>query len=107
MLRYILPLALLTAVPSMSKAQDLMILEYPIAIPVGDLNSYINEPSFRGFNLGYRHMIDGTRAVGMDMGWQTFFEKMAADLDPIHGQLRFVVVFSKQRCVNSQLHPSI
>ncbi|MEZ4738295.1 MAG: hypothetical protein R2818_02820 [Flavobacteriales bacterium] len=74
MLRYFLPLAILTALPSASKAQDLMILEYPIAIPVGDLNSYINEPSFRGFNLGYRHMIDGTRAVGMDMGWQTFYE---------------------------------
>ena len=76
MLRYFLPLAFLVAVPSLSKAQNLMILEYPVAIPMGDLNSYINEPSFRGFNLGYRHMLDDTRAVGMDMGWQTFFERL-------------------------------
>ncbi|MEX1132532.1 MAG: hypothetical protein WEC15_04840 [Flavobacteriales bacterium] len=75
MLRYFLPLALLVAVPSLSKAQNLTIVEYSVAIPVGDLNSFIDEPSFRGVNLGYRHMIDGTRAVGIDMGWQTFFEK--------------------------------
>jgi opacity protein-like surface antigen len=74
MLRHFLPLAFLVAVPSITKAQNLMILEYPIAIPVGDLNSYINEPSFRGFNLGFRHMIDGTRAAGLDVGWQTFYE---------------------------------
>ena len=76
MLRKFLPLAFLVAVPALSRAQNLMILEYPMAIPVGDLNSFINEPSFRGFNLGYRHMIDGTRAIGMDMGWQTFFEQL-------------------------------
>lgn len=76
MLRYFIPLAFVVAMPTLSKAQDLMILEYPVAIPMGDLNSYINEPSFRGFNLGYRHMLDESRAVGMDMGWQTFFEHL-------------------------------
>ncbi|MBL8000663.1 MAG: hypothetical protein JNL05_01770 [Flavobacteriales bacterium] len=55
--------------------QNIYILEYPIGIATGDLHDYIDNPSFRGFNFGYRNMVDENRAVGLDIGWQTFFEK--------------------------------
>jgi hypothetical protein len=75
MFKYILPLALLLGSPVLVKAQNLYVLEYAIAVPTGDLHSYINNPSFRGFNFGYRNMVDNNRAVGLDIGWQTFFEQ--------------------------------
>lgn len=80
MLRSILPLAFLVAVPMIGRAQqNIYILEYPISVGVGDMNTFIDEPSFRGFNFGYRSLIENNMAVGFDMGWQTFFEKR--DLD--------------------------
>jgi hypothetical protein len=75
MLKYILPLSLLFGAPALVEAQNLYMLEYPIAVATGDLHDYINNPSFRGFNFGYRNMVDNNRAVGLDIGWQTFFEQ--------------------------------
>jgi len=75
MFRHILPFALLATAPLAGTAQNLYMLEYPIAVGTGDLNTFINNPSFRGFNFGYRNMVDNNRAVGLDIGWQTFFEQ--------------------------------
>jgi len=77
MLRKLLPLALLALSPVITRAQgeNIYMLEYSIAVPVGDLRDFINDPSFRGFNFGYRNMVDNNVALGVDIGWQTFFEK--------------------------------
>ncbi len=76
MLRHILPFAFVLGVATAGQAQqNIYMLEYPIGIATGDLNDFINNPSFRGFNFGYRNMVDVNRAVGIDIGWQTFFEK--------------------------------
>jgi hypothetical protein len=76
MLRQILPFAfVLGAATAATAQQNIYILEYPIGIATGDLNDYINNPSFRGFNFGYRNMVDPNRALGIDIGWQTFFEQ--------------------------------
>jgi opacity protein-like surface antigen len=76
MLRTILPMAALVAAPLVGLAQDqnIYMLEYPIAFGVGDLGEFIDEPSFRGFNFGYRYLVDEEVAIGMDIGWQTFYE---------------------------------
>jgi opacity protein-like surface antigen len=69
-------LALVLGAGSVGRAQqNIYILEYPIGIATGDLNDYIDNPSFRGFVFGYRNLVDPNRAVGLDIGWQTFFEK--------------------------------
>ena len=76
MLRYILPFSLLLGAPLIGKAQqNIYMLEYPVGVATGDLHDFINNPSFRGFNFGYRNMVDVNRAVGLDIGWQTFVEK--------------------------------
>lgn len=73
--RFALPFALLLSAP-MVVAQNVYTLEYAMAVPVGDLHTYINDPSFRGFNFGYRSMVEPNTAVGVDLGWQTFFERV-------------------------------
>ncbi|MBL7965132.1 MAG: hypothetical protein JNM31_14960 [Flavobacteriales bacterium] len=79
MFRKALSIALLAAGPMAANAQDIYILEYPIAFGTGDLGDFIDEPSFRGFIFGYRRMVDSNRAIGMDIGWSTFFEKRDFD----------------------------
>jgi opacity protein-like surface antigen len=76
MLRTILPMAALLAAPlvGLAQGQNIYMLEYPIAFGVGDLGDFIDEPSFRGFNFGYRYLVDEEVAIGMDIGWQTFYE---------------------------------
>jgi opacity protein-like surface antigen len=78
MIRKLLPLAALVAAPlvGFSQDQDIFMIEYPIAFGVGDLGEFIDEPSFRGISLGYRKVVDEEIAVGLDVGWQTFYEAM-------------------------------
>lgn len=76
MIRKTILLALLVGATVTAKAQqNIYLFEYSMGFPTGDLRDYIDEPSFRGFNFGYRYMLDENRALGIDMGWQTFFEK--------------------------------
>jgi opacity protein-like surface antigen len=76
MIRKLLPMAALVAAPlvGFSQDQDIFMIEYPIAFGVGDLGEFIDEPSFRGIGLGYRKVVDEEVAVGVDIGWQTFYE---------------------------------
>jgi opacity protein-like surface antigen len=78
MIRKLLPMAALVAAPlvGFSQDQDIFMIEYPIAFGVGDLGEFIDEPSFRGIGLGYRKVVDEEIAVGLDVGWQTFYEAM-------------------------------
>lgn len=76
MIRKTILLSLLVGATMSAKAQqNIYLFEYSMGFPTGDLREYIDEPSFRGFNFGYRYMLDENRALGIDMGWQTFFEK--------------------------------
>ena len=76
MIRKTIFLSLLVGATMSAKAQqNIYMFEYSMGFPTGDLREYIDEPSFRGFNFGYRYMLDENRALGLDMGWQTFFEK--------------------------------
>ncbi len=78
MLRQLLLIAAIVMAPlaGMSQGQNIYILEYPIGFAIGDMNDFIDEPSFRGFNFGYRNLNDDGIALGIDMGWQTFYEEM-------------------------------
>jgi hypothetical protein len=76
MIRKTILLTLLVGATMSAQAQqNVYVFEYSMGFPTGDLRDYIDEPSFRGFNFGYRYMLDDNRALGLDMGWQTFFEK--------------------------------
>ena len=76
MIRKTIFLSLLVGATMSAKAQqNIYMFEYSMGFPTGDLREYIDEPSFRGFNFGYRYMLDENRALGLDMGWQTFYEK--------------------------------
>ncbi|EMS32638.1 hypothetical protein C943_00991 [Mariniradius saccharolyticus AK6] len=50
---------------------------YSIALPTGDLNSFISAPSFRGIAFDYRKLIKPNIGIGLTTGWNTFFEERA------------------------------
>ena len=45
----------------------------------GDLGDYISKPSFRGFAIQYRDLVQPNIGVGFELGWNTFYEDKATD----------------------------
>lgn len=50
--------------------------QYAMGFGAGDLGEYISAPSFRGALLEYRQPVNDNLLVGMDLGWNVFYEKM-------------------------------
>jgi outer membrane protein W len=48
--------------------------QYSMGLGTGDLGDFTNKYSFRGAQIEWRRYIDPTIAVGIDVGWNTFFE---------------------------------
>ena len=51
-------------------------IQYSMGVGTGDLGDFTNKFSFRGAQIEWRKFIDPTVAVGIDVGWNTFFEAM-------------------------------
>jgi outer membrane protein len=54
-------------------------IQYSIGFGTGDLGSYINKASFRGFIIDYRKLLQPNIGVGVDMGWNAFYEEKPYD----------------------------
>jgi outer membrane protein len=54
-------------------------IQYSMGFGTGDLGSYINKASFRGFIIDYRKMVQPNIGVGVDMGWNVFYEEKPYD----------------------------
>ena len=65
---------------NVGQAQESMLsLNYSVGMPAGDLNDYIGETSFRGFNFSYSYLINQQIGFGFDAGMQTFYERKDYD----------------------------
>jgi opacity protein-like surface antigen len=53
--------------------------QYAMGFGSGDLAEYISQPSFRGGVIEYRKAIKDNVLVGVDFGWNVFYEKKDAD----------------------------
>ena len=60
-------------------AQSTFSMEYSIGTGSGETKSFISSPSFRGGMLAYRRMINPNIGVGVDAGWNIFYERRAYD----------------------------
>lgn len=68
-------LAMLAA-PGAQAADKITTLHWDVAVPLGDLDSYINEVSYRGFGFDFRTFRDRSKSytVGFSFAWQVFYE---------------------------------
>ncbi len=53
--------------------------QYAMGFGSGDLGEYISQPSFRGGLIEYRKAVKDNVLVGVDVGWNVFYEKKDAD----------------------------
>lgn len=56
-------------------SQSSFIVSYPISFPMGDLHSYIGKTSFRGINFEWVKTAKPGVAVGIETGWNVFYER--------------------------------
>jgi opacity protein-like surface antigen len=42
---------------------------------MGDMNDFISQPSFRGVTFDYRKMVTDNVGVGVEFGWNVFYEE--------------------------------
>ncbi len=60
--------------------RNLTALQYSIGFGTGDMHDYIGKPSFRGFTFDYRNLATSNIGVGVDFGWNVFYEEKADDV---------------------------
>jgi hypothetical protein len=57
-------------------SQSAFVLTYPIGFPLGDHNDYISKTSWRGINMEFLKQAKPGVAVGLETGWNVFYEKV-------------------------------
>jgi len=64
---------------SYAQQESYMSLQYSVSFGSGDLGDYISAASWRGALLEYRSALRGNLMVGVDLGWNVFYEKKDYD----------------------------
>jgi hypothetical protein len=55
-------------------------LQYSMGFGTGDMHDFISKASFRGFTIDYRKLVRSNVGVGVDIGWNVFYEEKAWDV---------------------------
>ena len=50
--------------------------QYSVGFGTGNMHDFISPVSFRGFTIDYRKMINANVGVGVDLGWNVFYDEM-------------------------------
>jgi len=53
--------------------------QYSIGFGTGDLGDFIDSPSFRGFVFDYRRKVEDNIALGVEVGWNVFYDELNFD----------------------------
>jgi hypothetical protein len=56
--------------------RNLTALQYSIGFGTGDMHDFISPASFRGFIVDYRNLVQPNLGVGVDFGWNVFYDEM-------------------------------
>jgi len=60
-------------------SQSITALQYSMGFGTGDLGDFVGAPSFRGFTIDYRKLVQPNIGVGFDIGWNVFYEAKSYD----------------------------
>jgi opacity protein-like surface antigen len=82
-MKKIIALVIFCSVVSMtgvfSQAENHLSIQYDMSFGTGDLGSYISTGSFRGVSAQYRYAVTDNILLGIDAGWNVFYEKKPYD----------------------------
>ena len=62
-----------------SQAENHISIQYDMSFATGDMGTYISAGSFRGASAQYRYAVSHSILVGIDAGWNVFYEKKDYD----------------------------
>lgn len=71
--------SLLITTKSYGQQESYMSLQYGVSFGTGDLGDYVSNASWRGILLEYRSAVKGNLMVGVDAGWNVFYEQKDYD----------------------------
>lgn len=71
--------SLLVATKGYGQQGSYMSAQYEVSFGTGDMGDYISSASWRGFLIEYRGAVRSNLLVGIDVGWNVFYEKKARD----------------------------
>src|SRR3954467_12253181 len=75
-MKYIL-LSIITISCSVCAAgQSSFVMSYPISFALGDQHDYVTKTSFRGINFEFLHPTKKNVEVGIETGWNVFYERV-------------------------------
>jgi hypothetical protein len=67
---------LFTLLGSSAMAQNsMMSWQYSVGFATGDLHDYVAPVSWRGVTYNYNHMVETGAALGLEIGWNVFYEE--------------------------------
>jgi len=55
---------------------NLTSFQYSMGFGAGNMKDYISSPSFRGFTFDYRKQVNENIGVGVEFGWNVFYDEM-------------------------------
>jgi hypothetical protein len=71
-------IALMAIGPVCCFAQGNFMISYPISFPMGNLKDYTSNTSFRGINMEFNKQVAPNRTVGIEVGWNVFYQHVSA-----------------------------
>ena len=74
------------------------VLSYPMSMPLGDLSDYNSKTSFRGFSMELNKRAKPNLEVGLEIGWNVFYEKAA---DKVYEKETVSISGTQHRYTNS------
>jgi len=79
-MKKVLYIILFICVTSVTVAQEsYSSWQYSMGFGSGDLHDYISKASFRGVSFTYTKLVNDGIGVGLELGWNTFYEKKPYD----------------------------
>ena len=60
---------------SASAQRSMMSWQYSVGFASGDLHDYVAPVSWRGVTYNYSHMVETGAAIGLEIGWNVFYEE--------------------------------
>jgi hypothetical protein len=71
---------LFTVLASSAMAQNsMMSWQYSVGFSTGDLHDYVAPVSWRGVTYNYNRMVETGASLGLEIGWNVFYEEKAYD----------------------------
>ncbi len=71
--------SLLLSTKSYGQHDSYMSVQYSVSFGMGDQGDFISQPSWRGILVEYRSEVTANLSLGVDVGWNVFYEKKAYD----------------------------